>query len=140
MLRPLSIGMIPSLLLVLGATPTTFGDTTPLDAETMKAGLHTAAPEEDGFIDRAVDMVDEGRRSAGLVHGTFVWARVQPQHKFQHFRYGLIERAPNQQTRTELATGRPPTPNPAPTLGQRVAARLRRFFGFLPSMHFGLMK
>ena len=81
MLRPLSIGMIPFLLLLLLGPPATLGDTTPLDAETMKAGLRTAAPEEDGFIDRAVEMVDEGRISAGLVHGTFVWARVQPQHK-----------------------------------------------------------
>jgi hypothetical protein len=140
MLRPLSIGMILSLLLLLAATSATPGASTPLDAETMKAGLHTAAPEEDGFIDRAVEMVDEGRLSAGLVHGTFVWARAQPRRKFQHFRYGLVERAPSEETRTELATGQRATPNRAPTLRERVADRLRQFFGILPSVHFWLMK
>jgi hypothetical protein len=134
------MAMIPSLLLLLLATPATFGDTTPLDAETMKAGLHTATPEEDGFIDRAVEMVEKGRLSPGLVHGTFVWARAQPRRKFQHFRYGLIERAPNEQTRTELATGQPPTPNPPPTFGERVARRLRRLFSFLPSVQGWLLK
>ena len=132
--RPLLIGMIPSLALVLLATMSTRAATTRLDAETIKAGLKTAAPEEDGFVDRAVGMVEEGRLSGGLVQGTFVWARAQPRRKFQHFRYGLIERAPSEAARTELSTGRPPAP-PPPGFRQRVAARLRRLFSFLPSVH-----
>jgi hypothetical protein len=132
--RPLPIGMIPSLALVLLATTATRADTRRLDADTIKAGLYTAAPEEDSFVDRAVGMVEEGRLSGGLVQGTFVWARAQPRRKFQHFRYGLIERAPTEAARTELATGQPPITNPPPGLGQRVAARLRRLLSFLPSV------
>jgi hypothetical protein len=134
MLRGLSIGMIPSLVLVIGATTAARAATRSLDVDTIKAGLHTTTLEEDGFVDRAVRMVEEGRLSGGLVQGTFVWARAQPRRKFQHFRYGLIERAPSEAARTELSTGRPPAAPPA-GLRQRVAARLRRLFSFLPSVH-----
>jgi len=120
---------------VLGATTAAHSDTTTLDTDTIKAGLHTTTLEEDGFVDRAVGMVEEGRLSGQLVQGTFVWARAQPRRKFQHFRYGLIERAPTEALRTELATGQPATPSPPPTLGQRVVARVRRLFSFLPSVH-----
>lgn len=133
MLRGLSIWMISSLTLVLAATPATGAATRSLDADTIKAGLHTATPEEDGFVDRALGMVEEGKLSVGLVQGTFVWARAQPRRKFQHFRYGLIERAPSEAARTELETGQAPT-SPAPSLGQQVAARLRRLLSFLPSV------
>jgi hypothetical protein len=126
--------MISSLVLVLAATTATRAGTTSLDAETIKAGLHTATPEEGGFVDRALGMVEEGRLSGGLVQGTFVWARAQPRRKFQHFRYGLIERAPSPAVRTELATGQVANANPPPGLGQRVAARLRRLLSFLPSV------
>lgn len=132
MLRGLSTGMVLSL--VLAVTPATRAGTTRLDDETIKAGLHTATPEEDGFVDRALGMVEDGKLSGGLVQGTFVWARAQPRRKFQHFRYGLIERAPTAAVRTELATGQVPTTSPAPSLGQQVAARLRRLLSFLPSV------
>ena len=134
MLRTWFIGTILPLALVLVATPATRAATRSLDADTIKAGLHTTTIEEDGFVDRAVGMVEAGRLSGGLVQGTFVWARAQPRRKFQHFRYGLIERAPNAVVRTELSTGQPPIANPPPGLGQRVAARLRRLFSWLPSV------
>jgi hypothetical protein len=64
-----------------------------LDAKTMKAALKTATPEEDGFIDGVVDLVERGRLSRSLVVSTFVWARRKPRWKFQYFRFGLIVRA-----------------------------------------------
>lgn len=64
-----------------------------LDAETMKAALHTATPEEDGFIDYVVSLANKGRLPRRLVVTTFIWARKKPRWKFQYFRIGLIIRA-----------------------------------------------
>lgn len=139
MLKGLSIGMISSWVLVLVATTATPAASRDLDADTIKAALRTARPEEDGFVDRALGMVEQGRLSSGLVQGTFAWARVQPKRKFQHFRYGLIERAPNEAARRELVTGQAPPTSAPPGLRQRVAERLRRLFSFLPSVH-GFLK
>jgi len=67
-----------------------------LDAETMRSALRTATPEEDGFIDYVLDLVDEGRLPLSLVESTFQWARKKPRHRFQYFRFGLIVRAAQQ--------------------------------------------
>jgi hypothetical protein len=64
-----------------------------LDANAIRAVLRTATPEEDGFIDRVVEMVDDGELPIGVVQSTLIWAKGQPRHKFQHFRRGLITRA-----------------------------------------------
>jgi hypothetical protein len=63
------------------------------DAETMKAALHTASPEDNGFIDRILNKVRRGALSADLVDTTFVWAKHKPRYRFQYFKYGLIHRA-----------------------------------------------
>jgi hypothetical protein len=65
----------------------------PLDAATMKVALHTATPQEDGFIDRVLAMVDKGTLPLDLVESTFLWARKKPRRKFFYFREGLILRA-----------------------------------------------
>jgi hypothetical protein len=134
MLRVLSIRLISLLVLPVLSTAPVQAATTKLDADKIKAGLHTAAPEEDGFVDRALQMVEEGKLSAKTVQSTFIWARQQSRHRFQHFKRGLITRAPNQAVRTDLVTGQAPASAP-PSLGERVAARLRRVFSFLPSVH-----
>ncbi len=123
-------------LLVLSSTITRAATPVELDAERIKAGLRTTEIEEDGFVDRALRLVEEGKLSAATVQSTFVWARKKSVHKFQHFRYGLLERTPNAAVRRELATGQAPAPpEPTPSLGQRVVARIRRLFSFLPSVH-----
>ena len=66
---------------------------TRLDAKTMKAALHTATPEEDGFIDYVLDRVQADKLPRSLVTSTFIWARKKPRRKFQYFKYGLIIRA-----------------------------------------------
>jgi tRNA(Ile)-lysidine synthase TilS/MesJ len=64
-----------------------------LDAAQIKAGLRTAAPEEEGFVERVVTMANEGKLPLSLVDSTFQWARKKPEHKFQYFKRGLIVRA-----------------------------------------------
>jgi len=69
-------------------------------AEEMKTALHTARPEEDGFVDDVVDRVNNSGRPASerlpaaLVESTFQWARKKNTHRrFQYFRYALVLRA-----------------------------------------------
>jgi hypothetical protein len=69
-------------------------DSTRLDAETMKAALHTTTIEEGGFIDFVIGLVNKGNLPADLVDSTFEWARKKPyKHRFQYFKQGLIVRA-----------------------------------------------
>jgi hypothetical protein len=65
-----------------------------LDAATMKVALHTATPEEDGFIDYVLAKVDKGTLPRDLVESTFLWAKKKKTRtKFQYFKRGLILRA-----------------------------------------------
>jgi hypothetical protein len=65
----------------------------PLDADTMKVALHTATPQEDGFIDYVLARVKAGKLPLDLVESTFLWAKKKPRNKFQYFKSGLIRRA-----------------------------------------------
>jgi len=65
-----------------------------LDAETMKAALHTSTPLEDGFIEYVIARVDRGTLPSDLVQGTFLWAKGKPAtRRFFYFKQGLILRA-----------------------------------------------
>ena len=64
-----------------------------LDVDTIKAGLRTATPEENGFVEMVVDRVDRGKLPAALVHSTFLYARRKNRHRFQYFKRALIIRA-----------------------------------------------
>ena len=68
-------------------------EASPLDANTMKVALHTSTPEEGGFIDQVLAMVDKGTLPLDLVESTFLWAKKKPRRKFQYFKRGLILRA-----------------------------------------------
>ena len=132
-----SSAMAVSLLAILFlSTAALQAEAQQFDADRIKASLQTTTLEEDGFVDRALEMVQQGRLSKGLVQSTFLWARDQSSHKFQHFKRGLLTRVANPAIRSELVTGRtPPPPSPPPSFGQTVASHLRRFFSFLPSVH-----
>ena len=83
-------------LLVLGllaAMGNRTAATSTLDAKTMKVALHTATPEEEGFIEYVLDRVHQGTLPLDLVESTFLWAKKKPRHKFQYFKRGLILRA-----------------------------------------------
>ena len=67
-----------------------------LDPDVMKIVLHTATPQEDGFIEYVVARVDNGTLPLDLVQSTFLWARKKPRKKFFYFKQGLILRAADQ--------------------------------------------
>jgi len=64
-----------------------------LDADQIKAALHTSRDIEDGFVDRAVSLVQAGTLPRNLFTSTFLWARKKPSHKFQYFKQALTLRA-----------------------------------------------
>ena len=65
-----------------------------LDAEKIKALLRTMTVEENGFVDRVLKMVSDGRLPSSLVDSTLQWARKKPyKHRFQYFKQALIVRA-----------------------------------------------
>jgi hypothetical protein len=89
----LSLALVFVLFAAAESRAATTMDTISLDADAMKAALHTAAPEEDGFIDSVLVLVNKGRLPVDLVESTFLWAKKKPQNKFQYFKRGLIWRA-----------------------------------------------
>ena len=77
----------------LTAVGVRMAEASPLDASTMKVALHTATPEEDGFIEYVLARVDAGTLPLDLVESTFLWAKKKRTNKFQYFKRGLILRA-----------------------------------------------
>jgi hypothetical protein len=65
----------------------------PFDPDQIKAILRTATPEEEGFIDKTVAMVNDGALPADLFESTLEWARKKTRRKFQYFKHALILRA-----------------------------------------------
>jgi hypothetical protein len=85
-----------AVFLLLTAAASRQAEASPLDANTMRVALHTATPEEDGFIDHVLMLVDRGALPLDMVESTFLWARKKPQRKFQYFKYGMLARAKQQ--------------------------------------------
>jgi hypothetical protein len=84
------------LLIVLALLAAAFVPTAEagaLDPNMMKIVLHTATPQEQGFIDYVVARVDKGTLPLSMVQSTFLWARKKPRKKFYYFKQGLILRA-----------------------------------------------
>jgi hypothetical protein len=81
---------------VLAAVGNRTAEASPLDADTIKVALHTATPEEEGFIEYVLARVDKGTLPLDLVQSTFLWAKKKPRRKFQYFKQGLIQRAQQQ--------------------------------------------
>lgn len=69
------------------------GETARLNAAQIKAGLRTATPEENGFVDRVVTLAQAGTLPPQLVESTFQWARNKPKFRFQYFKRAMIVRA-----------------------------------------------
>jgi hypothetical protein len=89
-----TLAVLPTAL-VAGRSADAQGAST-LDPEKMKAALRTATPEENGFIDRVLAMVDQRRLPPELVASTFQWARRKARRQFQFFKHGLTVRAARQ--------------------------------------------
>ena len=92
-MRKLSLGILLLLFAVafFAALPSEAG--TALNVDMMKAALRTAAPEEDGFIERVSKLVVQDVLPREMVETTFLWARKKSEHKFQYFKRGLTVRA-----------------------------------------------
>jgi hypothetical protein len=93
-----------------------------LDAEELKAALQTAAPEDDGFVERVVMLVNEGTLSRSLFESTFLWARKKPARRFQYFKYGLLSRLPNQELPISKSEQLPPRVTPSGPIAGGMAA------------------
>jgi hypothetical protein len=88
------VSSCPIVVLVLLATVlATSVEAGVLDPDVMKAALHTATPQENGFIEAIVAKVDKGTLPLELVQSTFLWARKRPRKKFYYFKQALILRA-----------------------------------------------
>lgn len=61
-----------------------------LNAELLKAALHTATPEEDGFIEHVVGLVERGKLPAQIVQSAYLWAQKRPKYRFQYFKRAVI--------------------------------------------------
>ncbi len=55
------------MFFLLAAAGSRSAEASPLDAKTMKAALHTATPEEDGFIEYVLALVDHGKLRLDVV-------------------------------------------------------------------------
>jgi hypothetical protein len=91
MLRAYSRVLIVLILLATALVPPVEAGV--LDPDVMKVALHTATPQEGGFIEYVVARVDKGTLPLDLVQSTFLWARKRPRKKFYYFKQALILRA-----------------------------------------------
>ncbi len=99
-------GVYDRLLRAALATPV-------FDPEQIKAILHTATGEENGFVTWVVTMVNRGAFPADLFESTLIWAEKKPhRNRFEYFKQALILRAAA--VGIDLSHG-PPTEKP----GQR---------------------
>jgi hypothetical protein len=61
-----------------------------LNAELLKAALHTATPEEEGFVEYVVRLVEQGTLPAQILQSAYLWAQKRPKYRFQYFKRAII--------------------------------------------------
>jgi hypothetical protein len=66
---------------------------TTLDADQIRAVLRTTKEEDNGFIDRAVTLVNAGVLPRDIFESCLIWAKKKQQHRFQYFKRALVARA-----------------------------------------------
>ena len=74
------------------ATNPTAAETADLK-ERLEKDLRARLPDEFAFIAKVVELVEAGTLPVDLVESTYLWARRQRLHPFQHFERGLRVRA-----------------------------------------------
>jgi hypothetical protein len=93
MLRKSSGFLVVSLALMIGCSRPALAAPV-FDAEQIKAILHTATVEENGFVTWVVTMVNQGIFPADLFESTLIWAQKKPaRNRFEYFKQALILRA-----------------------------------------------
>jgi hypothetical protein len=86
-----------SLLIFVRFTTATYGDSTLLKADVIKAELHTGTAEQNAYIDSVLAKVSNGTLPASLVDSTFQWSRKKdPKFRFEFFKKALSIRAKEQ--------------------------------------------
>jgi len=105
--------------LVVASTPAAEA-ASPLTADTLRAGLRTANPDEEAYLTYVATLLGQGRLPQDLVESTFQWARGKPHpNKAEYFKFGLITRAKD--IGITLPSG---TPSLAGTIQGRVSLRM----------------
>ncbi|HLA86369.1 MAG TPA: hypothetical protein VJL29_16405 [Thermoguttaceae bacterium] len=96
-----------------------------LDVATIKMALNVTDLEDNGFIERVVRLMNEGRISRTYVTGAFAKARSRPKNQFQYFKQAMINLA--LRDGVDLTKPDPPASSPSTnqSLWQRLLARLR---------------
>ncbi len=124
-----------ALSLVLMAAMAAPAMAQPLDADTLRAGLRTANPDEEAYITYVATLLQQGRLPEELVEGTFQWARRKPAPKrTQYFKSALNTRA------AELGITLPQgTPALTGTIRGRVVIRLLVITVPVPNATVGLV-
>jgi hypothetical protein len=61
--------------------------------KTLAEVLRARRPEEFAFLNRVVELVEDGDLPRSMVESTFNWARKKPRHPFQYFEQALRIRA-----------------------------------------------
>ena len=64
-----------------------------LNAELIKAALHTATQEEEGFVEYVVGLVKSGKLPPEILQAAYLWAQKQPKYRFQYFKRAVISLA-----------------------------------------------
>ena len=79
------------------STPTPLNDAIaqrgPALKDELAKGLKARLPSEFAFVDRVVQLVDQGRLPLELVRGTFGWARRKKPYPFPYFQRAMVLRA-----------------------------------------------
>lgn len=61
--------------------------------EALEDDLRARQPKEFAFIEKVIDLIEDGTLAESLVRSTYLWARKKPRRKFQYFERGLRYRA-----------------------------------------------
>lgn len=90
------------LVVVLAAkTPSAARAADRLDVPTIKQALQVTEQENQGFIERVVCLMNQHRLSRESVTIAFAKARKRVKHKFQYFKFAMIELADREGVRLQ---------------------------------------
>ena len=64
-----------------------------LDVQTIKWALRVSEEENHGFVENVVYLMEKGRISRKIVTIAFIKARKRVKHKFQYFKFAMINLA-----------------------------------------------
>ena len=61
--------------------------------QALEEDLRARQPRELAFIEKVIDLIENGTLTESLVRSTYLWAKKKPRRKFQYFERGLRFRA-----------------------------------------------